>query len=470
MAISFTTQQKKDISRRQLNISTENAAYAATQASLTNTKAQLLSVDSANQVFYDFFNTQVHAYELEAQALNGVQSVEYTDGTIDPFVAGDLSTSAQTPGSVGALFFPSTMPTPYTNFVPKIVDAVNGYTNSTTNDAVYEQNLMTGLQALIAYLLSGAGSASESTVTPIAAGPITGLVLSVSSATGFAVNNIVSIVNGSDSGVYKVTAVSMAMMANTITVDSVVPVSNAITGGIISNSVPSIETSIHTNITFWQTKLNTQIAELTAQNDSRSPQSSENATALSNVNAALIPVNAWLASPDYTSGGLSPISSEITVRIAFIPTRITQIVTALGSVSQVGEVISGVAGSSYFQRYTWLNIRINRVSGSARRYFDADLGIGTLGTLAANNTQVQDQYSNYFVTKAITFIDSTPIIQVSDLASLAQGDAVTVLSETQPEIQRAIIQLMGTTQIQLDQPIPNTYTTDDKVRLYKTLG
>jgi len=498
MALTFTAQQRKDITRRQLNIATENAAYANTSASLSDQATKLLSVDGANATFYNYQRAIASAYELEGQALNGTQAAEYTDGSISPFVAGDLSTSAQTPGATGATFFPSS-PTPYAYFIPLITDAINGFNHPTgvttgESNTISNSTVFNGLSQLIAQLgASISGSGSTTTTTAIPAGVQSGLVLSVTVTTGFSVNDLVYIKQGSASGIYKISAI---VPSTSITVSSVVHTQLGIaTGATITNSAAAFTTTerqtlvavtyqeILTNetnqiaalITNWKTFLNTQVTQLAANQDTRSPQATQNTTASANATAAIAVLNTWLALPNtgvsgrYTSGSLSPISSEITTRSSAITSRITDIVTALGSVAQTGNSYSGVVGSPYYERYKWLDNRINRATGSARRYFDASSGQSFLGMLSANNTAVQGDYNAYFLTKAITFIDQTPIIHVTDVTGLSNGDTITILSETQPEIQRAIIQIMGTTQLQLDSSIPNTYTVADQARLFKSL-
>lgn len=501
MSISFTPQQRKDITRRQLNIGAENAAYTKTVGSLSDVKTKLLSVDDANKVFYDFQSVRVKAYELESQQMNGSIAAEFTDGQIDPYIAGDLSTSAKTPGAAGALFFPSTPP--YGGFIPKVVGAVNGINNPTGTDTRYEQNILTnasvydGLTEMIFRLnngITGASSGNTTSTTAIPAGVQASIVLTVSSTTNFAVNDLVYINNGAASGLYQITAITPT---TSMTVKSIIHSLTGIgSGSTVDNTVvaftpterqtlvSSLYQELLTNLTNriialvleWELKIDTQITQLGANNEDRSPYTTQNTAALADVNNTKSIIDAWQAlsntgvSGKFVSGSIGLLSSEITARQTFITGRLAQIITALGSVSATSETAyTGVVGSPYYERYKWLNIRINSASGSARRFFDADRGIGFLGMLAADNTALQGEYDTYFVTKAIAFIDETTIIQVKDVINLAVGQSITVLSETQPELQRAIMEVMGTTQLRLDKPIPNSYLVVDQARIFRTL-
>lgn len=497
MPLSFTPQQRLDITRRQLNIVNENAAFDSTTSKLTDEKIKLFNVDDANKVFYDAQTLRVGAYEGEARAMSGVIPATYTDGGINPYVPGDMSTSAKTPGATAAVFFPNSPI--YAFLAPKIIDAVNGYNHPVGTDARYEQNILTnatvtsGLTELIFRLsngISGGGGTTASTSIP--AGPVTNFSVTVLDSSGFSPGQLVYIAGGG-SGIYSINSISGPLA---LTIDSVIPTLTGIGGGTINGTVAAFTPTerqtlvsgsyqeILTNITNdifsviaeWEGKIDTQITQISVNNESRPTQIGQNAAALFDINNTKVIIDSWQALPNtggsgkYTSGGIAPISAEITARQAFIPARLTQIVTALGSVSQTGETFSGVVGSPYYERYKWLNIRINKATGSARRYFAADDGINFLTVLSTNNTAVKNEYDLYFLTKRITAIDGTTIVQITDVVGINNGDTVTIVSETQAEIQRAVIDVMGTTQLKLDKLIPNSYVVgDDLPRLFKTL-
>lgn len=497
MPLSFTPQQRLDITRRQLNIVQENTAFASTTTNLTAEKTKLLNVDSANAVFYNAQTLRVGAYEGEVRAMNGTIPATYTDGTISPYAAGDMSTSAKTPGSAGAIFFP-TSPI-YEFFPPKVIDAVNGYFHPVGTDPRYELNILTnadptkGLVDIIFRLDNGvSGSGSTTTTDSIPAGPVSNLSLLVLSSTGFSPGQLIYI-SGGGSGIYKVNTVADGTH---VSIDSVVPTLTGISSGNLTGTAAAFTNSeretltsgtyqeILTNITNlifsligeWEGKIDTQITKLGLNNETRATQVGQNSAALADVNNTKSIISAWHALPNtgvgakYTSTGLAPISAEIAARQSFIPTRVTQIATALGNVAQTGNTFSGVVGSPYYERYKWLNIRINKATGSARRYFAADDGIGFLAILSDNNTAVKNEYDAYFLTKAITANDGSTILQIKDVIGLSVGDTVTAVSETQPEANRAIIEIMGTTQLRLDKPLSNSYVVGtDLPRIFKTL-
>jgi hypothetical protein len=496
MSLSFTAQQRKDITRRQLNIALENAGYSATAASMTANQAKLQNVDNANDVFYAFFDTQVRSYEGEAQAVNGTESAEYSST--------DITTAAQSPGSAGCIFFP---PTSYSFLIPEIVDQVNGYLHPTGTAASYETIAMSdpssysGVADLITLLQSGitGSGGSTSTVTgPHSSDPLN---FDVSSITGFTVGELVYVTDNTNSGVYKVSALTPASSDPAyITVtdvypaatkpgvgatvkDTVVGFTNTERQNLTSTDYQEIlssETSaLATAVTAWQTALNSQVANLTSQNDSRATQSSQNATALANANAALTVVNAWLAlSPTGSSGryvdsSLSPLSSEVTTRNSFLPTRATQIVAALGSVVDNGDgtFSDGGSSSSYYNRYWWLNVRVNRLTGSLTRYYAAGSAVSYNNTLAAANTSLQSQYNSYFLTSQLSVVDGTSEVTCSSTTGFSNGDSVTVVSESQPELTGTVVSVLGPQQLSLSFSVPVTYQTNqtDLARIFKQL-
>lgn len=505
MAISFTAQQIKDITRRQLNIVQENAAYASTATALNAQQTALLNVDTANAAFYLAATQQAFVYEQEGRDLNGTIPATYTDGTISPYVAGDLSTSAAFPGSAGALFYPGGT---YANLIPDPVNAVNGFLHPTGTDAQYELNIISnaiinlGLSQSISLILNGitGSGATATTSASLPGGVLTSHSLSISTSTGtFNANDYVTISDGTNSGIYQINSATMSAL----TISSVFPSTGAIaTSANVDDTIvafteteretlvaasPSFQeiltnvtTQIAALVTAWMGKVSDQITQLTANTDSRSPVAAQNASALSADTAALTPINTWIALSNtgvngkYASVSLSPLTALIATRISYGASRIPQILQGLGSVIVSGNTYTdggSVLLGPYYERYKWLNNRINIASGSARRYFAANQGAAMLGTLQANNNAIQGDYSAYFVTKRITQIDTTPIVQVSDVTSLNPGDVVYVVSESQPAIMRGIVSIMGTTQLKLDAPIPNVYqvNTTDIARLYKQL-
>jgi hypothetical protein len=249
--------------------------------------------------------------------------------------------------------------------------------------------------------------------------------------------------------------------------------------GTYQEILTNLTNQINTLVTTWVSKLMAITAMTNA--DDRTPQSSQNTTTFANVASTQSSLATWQAlsptgaSGKYTAAEIALITTQITSRGSQITARLPQITTALGgtasaALSQSGENFStSVPNNPYYNRFNWVNFRINRISGSLRRYYATMQSSGTVASLLGNNTAISSQYNGYFLTKQVTFVDGSAILHLKDLTGLSNGDMLTVVSDTQPEISRTILQLMGTTQVQLSAPVPTTYTLADTARVFKTL-
>lgn len=501
MGISFSASDRLAITRRQVKISIENEALQTTENAFNSQQASLLQVDQTNQKFFDHFHNLCNRYELEARQLNGQIA--------DTFSNSDLIAAAQNPSNPP--FFPTSPLPAYTRNIPLIADGshvnnkVKGFFHPIGTDARRELNILTnsvvfdGLQEMINRLDNGITSSTpttQTTNTSIPAGVVTNVVLTVSSSSGFSVGELVYIYTTSASGIYIINSLT----PTTITVSSVVHTQIGLSGVLtIKNNVPAFTATeretltstlyqeILTNITNriydlvneWEGKIDLQITHLTANDDDRSPYNTQNSTALTNVNNTKSTVATWKSLPNtgptgkYTSTSISSISSMITTRLSYIPTRISQITAALGSSSAQALTQSGdtfntsVPNNPYYNRYLWLNFRINRLSGSLRRYYSVDQSKAAVQSLKGDNLAIQGAYDAYFITSRITFNDGSNIIHVQSNANFNVGDNIIIVSETKPEINRTIQEILGSTQLKLNAPVPKDYTLEDLARIFK---
>jgi hypothetical protein len=507
MSISFTQPQINAISRRQITAEIENAGYAATVTSLMTQQQMLLNVDNANVAFYGFFDGQVRAYESEYESITGEVSDEYTNGTISPYAAGDLSTSAAFPGSPAATFFPST-PTAYTFNIPKIGPNIQGVDNPTSQDAQYEVNTLNnptmpqnGINNLIAILTTGiSGATSTSTTyTGYAAGS-----LMVSGTPTFTVGDLVFVGSSTNSGIYSIATITAAGPNTTITITSVIPSVALPASGSITNTFSGFPNSerqtlidgtwqeILTNTTtqlsnlistIWLGLVSNEVTQIGLENDTRSPQQAQNAAQLIDNNNTLVVINTWTAlsntgaSGKFTDSELLTITNQTAVRSPILTTRAAQILIALRGPTANAAVIdngngtySGLATTPYYQRYQWLDVRIDRIYGSATRYFQVNTAIATVNTLSAGNTTALTDYSAYFTTIALAAnANGTNILQLKSSAGLSVGTNIHIVSDTQPPVLLAVMRILDTTQIQVSAAVPNTYLTTDTARVYQEL-
>ena len=459
---TFTAQQRKDITRRQLNIVTENAGYTAQQTQLAVVEAKLLGVDNANAVFYESFNVQVMSYESEVQQINGTVSAEYADA--------DVTNAAQIlPGN---LFFPTTAPyNAYNN--PLIVHQVNGYANPTSTNLLTEELIAPYIQTG----MTGTGESTTVVTGPNTANPVVFDVADITNFTALPENVFIS--DGTNFGLYEVVTATPAAgpIPAYINVNIIIPpIAKPAVGATVMDTVSNTNsTFLGMLVTSWQTLLNSQVTALGAQNDTRSPEQTQNAMALANANTALAAITTWIGNHI-----LGPLAAAAGVRVSYLPTRVTQIVTALGSVIDNGNgtYSDGGTNSSYYNRYNWLNIRINKLTGSLTRYYATSGGNTMVAGLIANNNMILAQYNMYFTTSALMGVDGTDIV-TGNTAGFSNGDNVTVVSESQPEIgyvtsppaAGTVVKILGPQQMQLSFSVPQTYLTTqtELARVFKQL-
>jgi hypothetical protein len=504
MSLTFTDDEKATISRRQVNIITENDGFNSTIATFTDDEEKLLKVDDANNKFYSYYDNHVIQYETESRQIDGKVAATY--------LTSDITSAAQTPANV--LFFPISGTAAYTQLIPLISDSpftnntVKGRFHPTSTDAQSEETLLSnptdtvnGLTELIDYLENGITSGSPASVSStgsVPAGVTLSTTLTVTATAGFASTQKVYLTNTTHSGIYEI----VSLVLNTsITVKSLLPTLVGMTNPNIDNNVAGFNSTerqnltstsyqelltnltnqITTTIANWETKLNNQITALNLNDDERLTQQTENAVAKVDAQNSISIIDVWQALPNtgvgarYTSTGISPISTEIIARQTFIATRITQIEVALGTntfqaLTQSGSTFTATdLTNRYYQRYKWLNARINRATGSLRRYYASFQGKNFIQQLKTDNNNILSDYNQYFTTKQIIFLDDTPIIQVTNTSGYSVGDQVYILSDKQVAIKKVIMAIMGTNQIKLDSPIPNTYQVLDLSRIYKEL-
>jgi len=521
MAISFTEQQKRDITRRQINLQKENDVHQIIVDGTNKNLVTLQSVDLANKVFYDFFDTQARAYESEYEQISGQVADKYSTGDTDLLVAAQSSTSQP-------FFPPVSGSNVYTNFIPLIQSGVftnnkvKGLFHPTSTNSTYESTTLTSLVSMINRLNNGiSGVFSASAASDLSAiippSQFSAVTVEVNISSGFTVNDYVYVNKGSASGLYQVTAVNLVGPPYSITIIGIIPSKIGMSGGGIeidntvsaftdsekqsltstkytellnniaaASVVSGYPKSITSLVSEWNGFLSNSEAALTLQNDSRSIQLAENSASYNSVTSAISAVSVWASLPTTGSGltmtkfmaaSISNLMPSISQRIAAILTRISQIQTALGSSSansltQSGESFTSTdLTNSYYKRYLWLNVRINRVSGSLSRYYQTLNAKDQVSILYNNNLILSNEYDSYFSTTAIKFLDGSNIIQVNDFSKFSVGDVVSVISESQPEYSLGIVEKLGTNQLRLDRAIPVTYLTTDEesARIFKAL-
>lgn len=259
--------------------------------------------------------------------------------------------------------------------------------------------------------------------------------------------------------------------------------------------VQTLSTNIIAAVNGLVTQVTAEAAALTAIIDSEPTRTSQNTTALNYINSTLLPaLNLWLSYPafqtvpgsvttcaafnSYDSNLLAPtqlhstqlsvLQSVLNARSTFLSgTRVSQLNTNLGTVTQ--NITNGVFSGSgfYLTRFIYMNLRLNLLSGSLISVVNDQQSIGAQTQMISN---LKSQVSVYESICPTTLLSSsgngTPIISVVDISAFSAGQTVYIMSSSQIELQFAIKSINGNS-IQLSSPLPTKYTTLDQVRFYR---
>lgn len=265
---------------------------------------------------------------------------------------------------------------------------------------------------------------------------------------------------------------------------------------IISNdaTLQALAASIITEINNWKTFIQTTQGFIVTT-DTDVTRQNQNNVAIADITNALSVINNWLglatfdtahgqttcagfyaynvnllSSTKFRASELNTLKAEITARLSFITTRITELNTNLGGVVQNftdGSItsFSGLYGS----RFNIINLRLNLMNGSARKVEGLKLGKKAQDEAISSNNSAQAVYSD--VMKVSLFRApslGTNTIHIKDATGFSISDTVYVVSDTQTEIQTVINSISGSMIILADN-IPAKYRQNENARLYKVI-
>ena len=251
------------------------------------------------------------------------------------------------------------------------------------------------------------------------------------------------------------------------------------TGYSPSPAIVTIKNNLVTAVNTLLAFLNTEVG-LIVTTDTTSPNQANNAAAIANINTVIIPaLNAWLAYADFESTGAGPsklhstqlnaLTTALGNRLTFITTRISQILTVLGTITQ--DISTGIATGMglYFTRYGLLSLRLHALNGSLTKLASAQASNNAQTSILENINTTAATYSAILPTTPLaSSANGTQSISAIDATLFAPGDMVFIVADNQPELQRAIKSISGSL-ITLNDTIPAKYSTAISARIYKDL-
>jgi hypothetical protein len=247
----------------------------------------------------------------------------------------------------------------------------------------------------------------------------------------------------------------------------------------MDGAIVTIKNNMVTAVTALQATANAELTALNSITDTNATRAAQNVTAISNLNTFLSALSSWQAQPDFApmpgpsklhSTQLAALQAAFTVRNTFIPTRITQLDTNLGSITQ--SLTDGTITASsglYGQRYSFLNLRVNALSGSLSQILSLQGAVNAQTQMIANIISTVAIYKTLLSVGLFSAAgNGTAVIHTADASLFSPGDFVYIYSEQQVELTRGIKSINGNA-ITLNDIVPSKYTTSNNGRVYKDL-
>lgn len=457
--MALSQDDRISISKKLVDIPKEDALALKNKSQIGEAKDKAQKVDDANKNLFNSKNSLINGYQQEKTKIDGIVLTE--------IVEQDIIDSAQQ--KLGNFFSPnqSSVPTPslldgvWKNFIPFSKNKAIGKKYDETNDLVQsEQDIITSINSLI------------STIESFSA---------ITRSTGQSCN-----ATGTCSLPAYVTQTTCTSNGGTWTPGLDVIASDT--------AIQTAATNLIAEVNNWKNNL-TSALSIVINNDSNITRQNQNNAAIADINNAIIQINTWLSyntfdtshgqttclgfnsydvnllgPTKFRAGELNILKNEITARLAFIPTRLSQLSANLGSVTQ--DITNGnITASSglYGERMSILNLRLNLMNGSLRKLEGLKLGQKAQDEAINSNANAASVYGSVMKVSAFR-APSTGIstIHVKDATGFSVSDSVYVVSDTQAEITATIIAISGNA-ITLSVNIPAKYRQNENARIYKEL-
>lgn len=475
MALSFTSEQIKSISDEYLSISSDIAKAQADKAAMIVQKNDMKKEDDKNKVFYDNYKNIVSLYHSELALCVGKKRTNYSDSNIDP--AAQLA-----PGNIH-------FPNDYRGFSPKYHESLNGLGETQLTE--YERMKLPPISNEISLFKNGF---VDGNTTAAGTMGVTGNSVPITGG-GISIGNRIMVNGGSNSFMATVTGVSSVSGNDTLTVQFMYPSSPVAIGGSItvknfwsgfnnteresqtSSTYQQVMNDFTSKILFkineWRSYVSNQL-DVVVRNDAAGPEKKEISDTISNLQRTLSVIDAWKNSPNtgvgvgkYGNNKINTITDEIVKRDKDIGVRFGQIINRLGSISQNSKFEYSGSGN-YLQVVTWLDFRINKVSGSLRKYYASDLGISVfdqkIASLIKKEAELKTKFTIHLFAEDSQRTDS---IKMKDVKGFVVNDIVSIAAVDLDLIKAKIVSIGNDNILKFDTIIPDAFKVDAGARVIK---
>lgn len=472
--------ERIQISGEQVDLPLKITTANNTIAQLADVKTDLLNQDNSLKIFFDKYNDIINSYQTERMWIDGTTYALVTNT--------DLDNSAQKIS--GNKFFPTDGS--WINFQPKKHPSSEGLptTLSPNSELGIFLSTSSGLIKLLDFLPNGQSSGVADDTLTTAYTPGSGTMLVTTG--GQTIGNLLLVKNGSISGLFKV----LTSVGTTLTVEEVVPPNgtlpisadvienitaftnserNTLTSATAQNVLTGLANLIISLVLSWETALNNQLTALNSNFDSGA--TSEIADAIADINDAKSVIDTWQAFPStgtllndskFVNANITSLQAEVLARQTFTSTRITQIITALGSITQNAN--GTYTGTGFYHlRFIQIDSRINLAGGPLTEYYEKNLATSALTQIVTNANNRFTAFNSELRTEALTQnATGETKVSVASVTGYSVSDTIFVMADNEIELTGTISAIVALN-ITLSFIVPATYTKDKRARIYKQL-
>jgi hypothetical protein len=436
--MALTSDQRIEISKKIVSIPLENASALDSKSKLQELKVKTQSQDDGNKSFSDAKTVFINGYQNEVKRIDGNDRTEITEQ--------DFNDSAV--NKIGNFFFPNqqSVPTP------------------SLSDGVWKQ------------------------FVPFAKTKAVGKFYNEAYQTIQKEGDIITLIQGYNTSMDAFTGIQRTT-GQSCTVGAPPP-------DVIANdpTIQALSTNIITQVNNWKTFLTTSLPFVVITDPDVVKQAQNNAS-IADINNSIAVIDAWLAIATFSTGhgqttctgfnaynpfllpiakyrtdAFNTLKNEITARLAFITTRIVELNTNLGSVTQnnTDGSITALSGL-YGERFPFINLRLNLMSGSLKKLEGLKLGQRAQDESVNFNALALAAYGAIMFTTTLAAPSTGgDKIHLKDASGLGIGNSIYLVANEQSEISLTILAKTGN-MIQVSQEISQKYRTDNLSRVYKIL-
>lgn len=454
--MALSKQDRISFSKKIVNAEVEKTGIESSKQKIEVEKQKAYELDQANKNLVDGKTVLINAYQVELSRYNGIARTSLTETDIQD--AADFK--------LGNHLYPNDAQNPPPSTAPQIWTQPKPYARNKAVGKLYNENYPTAVAAEQSKINNILTSINTIETYPLIQ-RVTGQLCT----------------NGTCSIPQYTNQTDCTSNGGTWTPGPDTIISNA----ALQATYNTLVTQVNDLKTYV---LTTQGLILT--NDPVTSRQTQNNTAIANINTIVAAIDTWLGLTAFNtghgqttcagfnsynpallgatrlqSGNLTTFKNAITTRQTFVATRVTQIDTNLGSLTQ--NLTNGnVTGSGlYLERWDFLSLRLNFFGGSLLAFKGFEKAINAQNALQAQIDLAKNIYSGLLTASILSApSNGTKVLHLKSIQDFASGDNIFLVSDTQEELGLTIASVQGN-KIIVDREVPAKYRPAESARVYK---